>query len=187
MATTNTDTEKVEQSTSEKARQEAGRVGDVAKEEVSHLVDEATDQGRGLLSETSERLKGEAQNQSQRVAENLRTVSSDLRTMAHSADESGTAVTWVRMGADRFDAWAERFEDRGFDGLIEDVGTFARRTPMTFLALTFGAGLIAGRAIKNMDTDQLTNTSDSVSQLETGQRAYDLWVENGPRSGGIAP
>ena len=64
MATTNTDTEKVEQSTSEKARQEAGPVGDVAKEEVSHLVDEATDQGRGLLSETSERLKGEAQNQS---------------------------------------------------------------------------------------------------------------------------
>jgi hypothetical protein len=183
MATTNTDTQKVEQSTAEKAREEAARVGDVAREEVGQLVEEAKDQGRGLLSETSERLKGEAQHQSQRVAENLRTLSSDLRTMANSADGSGTAATWVRIGADRFDGFAERLEQRGLDGVMEDVGNFARRTPMTFLALTFGAGLIAGRAIKHMDTGQLTGTRNSVSQVGSGQSAYDRSVERGSSAG----
>ncbi len=178
-----TDTDTVEQSAADKVREEAGRVGEAAKEEMSQLVDEARDQGRGLVAEASDRLRDEAQHQSQRVAENLRTLSSDLRTMAQSTEGSGTAVTWVRMGADRFDGLAERLEVRGFDGLMEDVGSFARRTPMTFLALTFGAGLIAGRAIKNIDTDRLTSTRDSVSQLGSGQRAPGLPMENRPGSG----
>ena len=156
-------------------------MGEAAKEEMSHLVDEAKEQGRSLVSEASDRLKGEAQLQSDRVADNLRALSTDLRTMAQSADGSGTAVTWVRMGADRFEGLAERLEDRGFEGLMEDVGNFARRTPTTFLVLTFGAGLIAGRAIKNMDTTQVTRARTPDSPVGTSQRSDFASSENAPK------
>jgi hypothetical protein len=156
MATTNTDTETTqEQSTAESAKEEVGRVGEAAKEEVGQVVQEARQQGRALLTDATDRLKGEAQHQSQRAAENLRSISTDFRTMAQSTQGSGTAVTWVRMGADQIDGLAERLEVGGFDRVVKDVGGFARRNPTAFLALTFGAGLIAGRVVKNMDMDRM--------------------------------
>lgn len=159
MATTNTDTETTqEQSTAERAKEEVGRVGEAAKEEVGQVVEEAREQGRALLADATDRLKGEAQHQSQRAAENLRSISTDFRTMAQSTQGSGTAVTWVRMGADQIDGLAERLEVGGFDGLVKDLGDFARRKPTTFLALTFGAGLVAGRVVKNMDMDRIAES-----------------------------
>ena len=156
MATTNADTETTqEQSTAERAREEVGRVGEAAKEEVGQVVGEAREQGRALLADVTDRLRGEAEQQSQRAAENLRSISADFRTMAQSTEGSGTAVTWVRMGADQIDGLAERLEVGGFDGVMKDVGGFARRNPATFLAITFGAGLIAGRVVKNMDMDRM--------------------------------
>ncbi|HEX2421013.1 MAG TPA: hypothetical protein VHL55_05380 [Acidimicrobiia bacterium] len=147
-----------EQSTTERAKEEVGRVGEAAKEQVGQVVDEAREQGRALLADATDRLKGEAQHQSQRAAENLRSISTDFRAMAQSTEGSGTAVTWVRMGADQIDGLAERLEVGGFDGLVKDVGGFARRNPTTFLALTFGAGLVAGRLVKNMDMDRITES-----------------------------
>jgi hypothetical protein len=164
MATTSTQTDSAESSTAERAKEEAGRVAEAAKDEVGQLVDSAKDQGRALLSEATDKLRDEVQHQGHRAAENLRSFSSELRTMAQSTEGSGTAGTWVRMGADRFERFADRIEDEGFDGIASDVGNFARRSPMTFLALTFGAGLIAGRVIKNMDTSHLSNSTPTVSQ-----------------------
>ena len=190
MATTNTETKSTqEQSTAERAKEEVGRVGETAKEEVGQVVEEAREQGRALLADATDRLKEEAQHQSRRAAENLRSISTDFRTMAQSTQESGTAVTWVRMGADQIDGLAERLEFRGFDGLAKDVGDFARRSPTTFLALTFGAGLIAGRVVKNMDMDRLResgrdqgspqgSTAPSKEDPQSGESALAL----GPKS-----
>jgi len=156
MATTNTNTETTqEQSTAERAKEEVGHVREAAKEEVGKVVEEAREQGRALLADATDRLKGEAEHQSQRAADNLRSISTDFRTMAQSTQGSGTAVTWVRMGADQIDSLAERLEVGGFHGLVKDVGGFARRNPTTFLALTFGAGLVAGRVVKNMDMERM--------------------------------
>ena len=195
MATTNTDTETThEQSTAERAKEEVGRVGEVAQEEVSQVVEEAKEQGRALLTEATDRLKGEAQHQSQRAAENLRSISTDFRSMAQSTQGSGSAVTWVRMGADQIDGLAERLEVGGFDGLMKDVGDFARRNPTTFLALTFGAGLVAGRVVKNMDMDRITEfgrdpgsqrTSSSASAGGSQPSAETMTsLSSGPRESG---
>ena len=179
MATTNTDADTTqEQSTAERAKEEVGRVGEAAKEEVGQVVEEAKEQGRALLTDATERLKGEAQHQSQRAAENLRSISTDFRTMAQSTQGSGTAVTWVRMGADQIDGLAERLEVGGFDGLVKDVGGFARRNPTTFLALTFGAGLVAGRVVKNMDMDRV---------MESGRDPGSQHISPSARSEGSQP
>jgi hypothetical protein len=47
-------------------------------------------------------------------------------------------------------------ETGGVEGLVQDVGGFARRNPTAFLALTFGAGLLVGRFVKNMDGNGFT-------------------------------
>jgi hypothetical protein len=148
MATTNTETDTVPtQSTAERAKEEAARVGDTAKE-----------QGRALVADASDRLKGEAQHQSERAAQSLRSISTDFRSMAQSTDDPGPAADWVRIGADRIDSIADRLEGGGFDGLMNDVGRFARRNPSLFLLTTFGVGLLAGRVLKNLDLDSVRDT-----------------------------
>jgi len=196
MATTNTDTTNTDtetpqgRSTGERAKEEVGRVGEAATEEVGQVVEQAREQGRALLTDATDRLKEEAQHQSQRAAENLRFISNDFRTMAQSTQGSGTAVTWVRMGADQIDGLAERLEVGGFDGLLKDVGGFARRNPTTFLALTFGAGLIAGRVVKNMDMDRITESGRdpgaqhiSPSEISEGSESKAEAGMTGLRSG----
>jgi hypothetical protein len=146
------------QSTAERAKEEVARVGDAAKEEASQVVEQAKDQGRALVAEASDRLKGEAEHQSERAAHNLRSISTDFRTMAESSEGSGPAVSWVRMGADQLDSLAGRLENGGFDGVVKDVGNFARRNPTLFLFTTFSAGLMAGRLMKNLDMDRIRGT-----------------------------
>jgi len=63
---------------------------------------------------------------------------------------------------------AERLEDRGVDGTLDDLRGYARRHPGMFLAGAFAIGVVGGRVLRNMDTEVLTNTtsrsSDSASQ-----------------------
>jgi hypothetical protein len=137
------------------AKEEAGRLAETAKSEASEVVGVAKDQGRRLLADAQERLTEEAGNQTRRASENLRAMSSDFRTMAEATDQ-GTAASWVRMGADGIESLADRLETGGVEGLVQDVGGFARRNPTAFLALTFGAGLLVGRFVKNMDGNGFT-------------------------------
>jgi hypothetical protein len=140
----------------ERAKKEAGRLAETAKSEASDVVDVAKDQGRRLLEDAQQRLTAEAGSQTRRASENLRAMSSDFRTMAE-ASQQGTAASWVRMGADGIESLADRLDTGGVEGLVQDVGGFARRNPTAFLALTFGAGLLVGRFVKNMDGEGIAN------------------------------
>lgn len=173
MATRNTNLESTdEQSRAERAKDEAGRLGETAKQEAGQVFEDAKQQGRELFTDTADRIKEEARGQTQRASENLRSLSSEFRSMADSSQDQGSAVSWVRMGADRIESIADRLDSGGVEGLVQDVGDFARRNPTTFLAVTFSAGLIAGRLMKNMNMTQVT--SGSTESGGDTQIAVDL-------------
>lgn len=160
MATTKTNPQSTEeQSAAERAKQEAGRVGETAKHEAGQVIEDAKQQSRELLTGAADRMKQEAQGQTQRASENLRAMSSDFRTMAESSQGQGTAASLVRMGAERMESVADRLDSGGLEGVMRDVGDFARRNPTTFLTVTFGAGLLAGRLVKNMDMERVASGS----------------------------
>ena len=135
------------------ARDEASRVKDEAQHEVGRVKDEATRQGRQLYEEARQRVESEADQRTHQAAEGLRSFSSDLRSMADGSDTRTPAATWAQQGAGRLETFADRLESRGFEGLTSDVSRFARRNPGTFLAAALGAGLVVGRVMKNMGSD----------------------------------
>jgi vacuolar-type H+-ATPase subunit H len=140
----------------ERAKEEVGRVVETAQTEASQVVDVAKDQGRRVLTDAQERLTAEAESQTRRASENLRAMSSDFRAMAETSTQQGTAASLVKMGADGIESFADRLDTGGLEGLVQDVGGFARRSPTAFLALTFGAGLLVGRIVKNIDGEGMS-------------------------------
>jgi hypothetical protein len=136
------------------ARDEASRVKDEAQREAGHVMDEAKEQGRQLYNEAKDRIEAEAQQQTNRAAQGIRSFSGDLRSMAEQADAETPASSWARQGAGQLEAFANRIEDGGFEGLVDDVSRFARRNPGTFLAIAVGAGVLAGRVMRNAGADR---------------------------------
>jgi hypothetical protein len=171
MATTNTERQESEAiSTTERAKAEASQLGDAVQREAEQVVHEAKDQTRQLLTEAKGRLREEARRQGEHTAENLRGFATDLHGMVGSADNPQSPVaSWMKMGADGIDSLAARLDTGGFEGLMRDVGDFARRNPSTFLVGAFSAGFLAGRIVKNADTERLRAVAMSNSGMRNGE------------------
>lgn len=173
------------------AKEEAEHLKEDAKSEAGRVTDEVKRQGRELIGETQDRIKEEADRQAGRTASGLKSMSSELRSMANNSEEPQSEVaTWVRRGAEKIDSFADRLDRDGAEGVVRDLGNFARRNPTTFLVSTFGAGLLAGRLMKNMDRGQMTEGRErSPFAGETGTPAYERQSgrEIPPAAGSTAP
>jgi hypothetical protein len=78
----------------------------------------------------------------------LHDTSVQLRKMAESAD-GGVLVDLAHNAATRLDGVASRVERDGIDGLLDDVRSYARRRPGTFLVAAGVAGFVVGRLARN--------------------------------------
>jgi len=149
------------ESTKDAVKEEAERLKEDAKREAGRVTDEVKRQGRELIGETQERIKEEADRQAGRTASGLKSMSSELRSMADNSEKPQSEVaSWVRRGAEQIDSFADRLDRDGAEGVVRDLSNFARRNPTTFLVSTFGAGLLAGRLMKNMDRDRIAENRD---------------------------
>jgi len=125
------------QDTIETARQEAQQLGDAAK---THAQD--------VFADVRHELRQRANEQGTRAAQTLHDTSDQLRQMAHSG-EGGVLVDLAQSAATRIDDVARRVERQGVDGLLEDVRSYARRRPGTFLVAAGVAGFVVGRLVRN--------------------------------------
>lgn len=135
------------------ARTAAGRtrgVAGTATQEARNVAGEAGAQVKVLAGQLGHDLKSQAGTQQQRAAEGLRSISSQLSSMAEKAQDSGPASQLVRQVGQRADDVAGWLEDRDPAALLEEVRGFARRRPAAFLAISAGAGLLAGRLTRGL-------------------------------------
>jgi hypothetical protein len=161
-----------EQSTTDSLR-------DSARTEAQRLSEEAKSQARNVYDEVGGRMREEADSQSRRAAGGLRSLSTELETMASSAD--GAASSWAREGSNRIASFADRLEVEGIDGITSDIQRYARRHPGMFLAATFGAGLVVSRVMKNADTRAISGNGSTAEQTtQVGRSNGDRWTEPQP-------
>ncbi|HEV7168627.1 MAG TPA: hypothetical protein VGN49_11745 [Micrococcaceae bacterium] len=149
-------------STADTTRQEAREVGNtgmeagqhvasVAKDEAQNVVQEAGYQAQNLLHEFTGNLREQAGVQQQKVAEGLRSISDELKSMAqNNSDNAGTATQWVHQASTKAGDVAGWLERRDPGSLLEEVRRFARRRPGAFLGIAAGAGLLAGRLTRGL-------------------------------------
>jgi len=129
----------------DQGREAAGQVAQSASERVQDVTHEAAQQARDLVGEAREHLSRQAGEQHRNLAGNLRSLGAELGSMVDRGDRSGTATQLVAQARDRVDGLAGWLETREPGDVLDEVKTFARRRPGTFLLGALAAGVVVGR------------------------------------------
>jgi len=176
-------------STSEAAKEQASQVGEtasqagqqvagVAKEQAANVAQQTKVEAKHLLNQTRNELSSQAGTQQQRVAGGLRSLGSELQSMASKSDTDGPAAQVARQAADRIQTAAGWLENRDPGQVMTEAQRFARQRPGTFLAIAAVAGLAVGRLTRGLAADSSSNSASSAGQQagfsdQSGGGAYD--------------
>jgi hypothetical protein len=125
-------------------------VADVAREQASGVAAEAGRQGRDLLHQAQGELERQAAQGQRQLANQLLSVSDELRSMAGASGQSGMAASLASQAASRIRTAGQWLDDRKPGQVADEMQSFARRRPAVFLALAVGAGLVAGRLTRGL-------------------------------------
>lgn len=132
------------------AKGSAQNVAQTAKEEAAHVASEAKSNAQDLLHQAKSGLTSQAGTQQQKAAEGIRTISSQLHSMADAPDQQGMASDLIRQAAGTTDTVASWLENKQPGDILGEVQKFARNNPGTFLLLAAGAGVLAGRLTRGL-------------------------------------
>lgn len=152
---------------STEAKQAAGTAADqskhvagVARDEARNVVEESKQQAQALLEEAKTQLDEQSRTQRDRLVSTLRTFGDDVERMANGERTGGgMAQDLARQVADRAHELGSRIDGREPTELLDEVRSFARRRPGTFLLGALAAGVVAGRLTRGAK-DGRSATSD---------------------------
>ena len=172
-ATSRTDVAKDEAAdVKRQAADSAQSVAETAKTEASNVAAEVKTNAKDLLHQAKSDLTDQAGTQQQKVADGLRSISTELHSMATASAEPGVATDLVRQAAERSSAVASWLDGRDPGSLLTEVKSFARQRPGTFLLLAAGAGVLAGRLSRSLSAGAPdtagTGTSPAARVPDTG-------------------
>ncbi|QDY89479.1 hypothetical protein E7Y32_04090 [Arthrobacter sp. UKPF54-2] len=128
----------------------AQNVTETAKAEAAHVAGEVKSNAKDLLTQARTDLTAQAGAQQQKAAQGLRSISSELHTMAAASGQPGVATDLVRQAAERSSSVAAWLDNRDPGSLLNEVKSFARQRPGTFLLAAAGAGILAGRLSRSL-------------------------------------
>ncbi|MFF0469000.1 hypothetical protein ACFYPX_16415 [Micromonospora zamorensis] len=155
------------------ATQAGGQVAHTAAEQGGQVAAEARRQAQQLTGEAGGQLRDQAQTQQRRAAEGLRDLGQNLGSMAERDGDSGLAGQVVRKAADAAQQAAGWLDEREPGEVLDEVRTYARRHPGTFLAGAAVAGLLVGRLTRGLTAPASGNgaTGSAASGPSQPQRA----------------
>lgn len=131
------------------ASEQARRVASTTQDEARQVVRGANEQTRRLLGDTRAELRSQASAQVDRLAQGLNDVSRQLRSMGEKG-EPGAVSDMAREAAVRTQQISDRLRGGGIDDVLSQLRNAGRNRPGLFLLGAFGAGLVAGRVVRNL-------------------------------------
>lgn len=149
-------------SAAEAGGQVAGTAAEGAKEvavqaaqQAGEVKQQASEQARQLLGQAQSQVREQAESQTQRASSSLKDFGQQLRGLAEGQPKAGgIAENGVRQLAEKVEEFAERLDERGLDGTVEDLRRFARQKPGLFLLGATAAGFAIGRLGKGLKEAQ---------------------------------
>ena len=131
------------------AGDEVKHVAAEASEGVRAAVDEARTQAQSFISSTRDEVLSQAEVRTAKASEGLRGIATQFQAISNGRPEEAPQLSgYLREAEQRVSAFATRLDDRGPQGVMEDVTRFARRRPGAFLLCAAGVGFVAGRAVR---------------------------------------
>ena len=176
----------------DEARQTAGtaaeqgrHVADVAKDEAQNVVQESKQQAQHLLDEARSQLDEQSRTQRDRLVGTLTTFGDDIEKMANGEQTNGgMAQDLARQVAQRARDLGNRIDGREPVELLDEVRSFARRRPGTFLIGALAAGVVAGRLTRG--AKEATSSNGSTTGTVSGNGVYDDVHATAAPAGGTA-
>lgn len=154
--------------------------GDV-REHGLQLTHEATQQLHGIAGEATTKLREHGSQQTDRAAQQLRSLTEQARAFAEGrTDEAGQLPQLAQQATEKLQTIADRLESGGLDGAMDEIRTFARRKPGTFLLAAGVAGFLGGRVLRGAKAAQDSQQQYSQSQYAQNYRASDALVDREP-------
>jgi hypothetical protein len=159
----------------DRAGEEAVNVAETATEGISDVADEVRTQAKavagqarqqidGFVDQARDEIRQQAEQRNDQAAGQLRTLSERITALAEGRPEgAGPLVGLLHDAEDQVRRLAGRLEQRGPQGVMDDVSTFARRRPGMFIAAAVGVGLLVGRAVRAGSSNQQTNATERQS------------------------
>ena len=134
----------------EVASGQAREVAGVVRQQATQLTQELTEQGRSLFEETRQQLEEQAEAQTQTLAQSLYRWGSETQALVDGRpSDAGAVGEYAQQVADKLHQLASDIEQRGVDGLIDEVQSFARRRPGAFLLGAAVIGFGGGRLVRS--------------------------------------
>jgi len=150
----------VREDTVETARAEAGEVAATAKDAGKDVLDEVTaktsevaatakEEVHRLIDEASTEIKNVGRDRSQQLAVKLESLAQQMRALREGRGEEATDLrSWMTQVEQKMQHYASALRQRGPDGILGDVRSFARRRPAMFLLAAGISGFAIGRAVR---------------------------------------
>ena len=131
------------------AAEETKQVAGQAMEQAQAVAGVAKEQARTLLDQARTDVRAQADTQAERLADGLRGLAGNVQALLDGrSDEAGPLPDLARQATSHLETLAGRIGDRGLDGVVADVTTFARRKPGLFLAGAAALGFVGGRLLR---------------------------------------
>ncbi|WCO68211.1 hypothetical protein PO878_05660 [Iamia majanohamensis] len=125
---------------------QARGVAGTASEQLSTVSGEAVDQARTVLDGATTELRDQLQQRLGDLAGTARGTSEELRALCEGRPEdAGRTRDLAERASRQLGHMADRADELGVEGVVEEVGSFARRRPVVFLAGAAAAGVLVGR------------------------------------------
>jgi hypothetical protein len=148
--------------TADTAKHQASEVASTATEQAKAVASDATAQARHFVETSRQQLRDQAGEQASRAASSLRDLGDQLRRMAAGQSPGeGPAVDLTRQAADGVQRVADSLDSRRPEELLDDVKRFARQRPGLFVLGALGAGFLAGRLLRSVDTSAIADAARS--------------------------
>jgi X-X-X-Leu-X-X-Gly heptad repeat protein len=177
------------------AREETGTIAATAAEEGKHVMSEVSGQAASVASDAKQqvsnlvqqardelRTQGEARGE--QLASGMQTFADQLSALASGRPEqAGSLGSFVSDAQQRVQSYATSLQERGPRAVVDDLSSFARRRPGTFLLMAGVAGFAVGRLVRagataSSDGDQSSSNvasgtamKSAASTLDSGGRA----------------
>jgi hypothetical protein len=152
-------------SVADDAKQSTSQVAGTAKDQAQEVAAEAKTQARQLFSTVKDEMGGQASTQQQRAAQGLRSLGQELSSMASGNQQSGIATELAGQASDRVHGVADWLEQREPGDVLQELTSFARRRPGTFLAAAAALGFLGGRVTRGLAAEH----SDSSGSSDTAR------------------
>lgn len=158
---------------------QAKAVGHSVTQAGGEVVQSAVEQGREVVAETGRQVRDlygqalvqvseQAGVQQQRAASGLHALGDEVGAMADHGGQSGPATQIARQASGTLHQAASWLENREPGHVLDEVKTYAREHPATFLIGAAVLGIVAGRLVKNVTQE---SSGSNVSATPPGPSA----------------